>query len=82
MRSRRLVALVFRVEVLIVIVLQLFHVVDLFDKEGSAERIRAATSGNWQVTGGFGSDPSASGSYVLPFPASPHGDRKDVAASG
>jgi integrase len=52
--------------------------VGLFDKEGSAERIR----GNWQVTQPLGNEPDRAGGQVLSFPANPHSSETPAAQSG
>ena len=57
--------------------------VGLFDKEGSAESIRAATGQvNGKVNQPLRTAQNGSGAQVLPFPGNPHGDREDQTASG
>lgn len=56
--------------------------VGLFDKEASAEGIRAAASGNWHVTGRIPTAATSPEAQIVPFPGIPHGERAERVASG
>jgi hypothetical protein len=52
----------------------------LFDKEASAEKVRAAT-GNREVTRSVGTAQVPSAGQVLPFPGNPHDEGTEPASS-
>ena len=53
----------------------------LFDREASDEKVRAATRGNWQVTGQAGNGQEAATGQVVPFPGNPHASELPAAQS-
>ena len=54
---------------------------DLFDKEASAEKVRAATGGNWKLTGATRNGQEAAPGQVVPFPGNPHSSELFAAQS-